>query len=571
MFAVRVVAAASVGGLLLAVAACGGSSSPNANTKGTNGGTPAKGGTLYLLNYDAFPHLDPERIYPNRAETFTSRTFIRTLTTFASGDGHLVGDVATSTGTSSDSDKTWTFHLKSGVMWQDGKPVTCADFQYGISRTFATQQLGASGPLYMMADLDIPKKSDGATSVYAGPYTGTGQQYYDKAVQCPNQQTIVFHLSHPVADFNSVVALPGEGAVRKDKDTGTKYDFTLFSDGPYMLKGTWSTETGGTLVRNPYWKQSTDSVRKAYPDEISVTQGINTQTLSQRLVANSGKDQDAYTNTSVDPSVISQILGNPSVKARADNDTSGFVDYLAVNAKHIPNQMEREALVLATNQNAYIAAMGGSTYGTPATSIMSPQVNGWKKFNPFGTVPGGDIAKAKSLLQQAGVSSPTVSFGYPTSTTMDKAASVLAQGWKQAGFSVKIIPENADNYYDTAANPKTTPDITWSSWVADWPSGSTDIPALFDGRRNLSPSSDGADWGELNDPKINAAIDKVSSMTSLSQQNQGWGDLDEMVVKTAAVIPLTYQKYFYLHGSNVHGITYTFGGFPDIATAWVDH
>jgi peptide/nickel transport system substrate-binding protein len=201
---------------LTALTACGGGSPKTTDNAGGGGG--GKGGTLHLVNQATFSHMDPQRIYPNRAEVFSTRTFIRTLTTFAPGTTNLVPDVATDIGKSSDNAKTWTFTLRDGVKWQDGKVVTCDDYKYGISRTFATDQI-TSGPLFAIAYLGIPSKPDGS-SQYEGPYHKTGQDLYDKAVQCTDPKTIVFHLKSPVADFNYTLALPGYGAVRQDKDTG---------------------------------------------------------------------------------------------------------------------------------------------------------------------------------------------------------------------------------------------------------------------------------------------------------------------------------------------------------------
>jgi peptide/nickel transport system substrate-binding protein len=548
---------------LTALAGCGGGTQKATDT----GGTGAKGGTLYLVNSSAFSHLDPQRIYPNRTEVFSTRTFIRTLTTFAPGTSNLVPDVAADTGKSSDGAKTWTFTLRDGVKWQDGKPVACEDYKYGISRTFATDQI-TSGPLFAIAYLDIASKPDGS-SEYDGPYKKTGQELYEKAVQCTDPKTIVFHLKHPVADFNYTLALPGYGAVRQDKDTGAKFDFTVFSDGPYMLDGTWNAQTGGSFVRNPNWDPSTDSIRKALPDKIVVEQGVNAQTVSQRLVSDNGNDKYAYTNTRLDPSVIPQVLSNPAIKSRSVNDVSGFVDYLTVNVKHISDLRVRQALALATDKTTYRVAMGGDTYGEYATTIMSKTIAGWKQFNVLNVPPEGDLAKAKALLQQAGVSTPyPISYAYQQSPVQDKVAAALQASWEKAGFKVTLKPQG-DNYYDVVANPSQTPDVAWSSWVADWPSGSTDIPALFDSRVNITATTLGEDFSQLSDSQINAHIDAAMNMTDKAAQDKAWGDLDEEVVKTGAAIPLVYQKYFYARGSGVKGLTYTFGGFPDIANASV--
>ncbi|MGN6634749.1 MAG: ABC transporter substrate-binding protein, partial [Oryzihumus sp.] len=160
----------------LAASACGGGSS---STGGSSNTSATKGGTLYMLNLGPVDHWDPQRIYVGADIQFASRVFARTLTTFPPGktledQSKLIPDLATNTGDVSDGGKTWKFTLKGDAKWQDGKPVTCEDLKYGISRTFAADQI-TGGPNYAIAYFDIPKNADGS-SKYAGPYKKTGQE-----------------------------------------------------------------------------------------------------------------------------------------------------------------------------------------------------------------------------------------------------------------------------------------------------------------------------------------------------------------------------------------------------------
>src|SRR6476469_8141629 len=189
----------------LAGEACGGGRSSTGST--TSSGPAARGGTLYMLNLGPVDHWDPQRVYVGADIQFASRVFQRTLTTFPPGktleeQSKLIPDLATDTGTMSDGGKTWTFTLKGDAKWQDGKPVTCEDVKYGISRTFAADQI-TGGPNYAIAYFDIKKNADGS-SKYAGPYKKTGQDLYDKAVTCSGN-TITFHLRQPVNAFNPTV------------------------------------------------------------------------------------------------------------------------------------------------------------------------------------------------------------------------------------------------------------------------------------------------------------------------------------------------------------------------------
>jgi len=67
----------------------------------------------------------------------------------------------------------------------------------------------------------------------------------------------------------------------------------------------------------------------------------------------------------------------------------------------------------------------------------------------------------------------------------------------------------AQNYYPTVQNPSQSAkfDVMWAGWGADWPSGSTVIPPLFDSRPNLSADSTGQDYGSFKDDAINKQMD----------------------------------------------------------------
>ena len=255
-------------GAVVALAAAACSSGGGGGTSATSASSaPQKGGTLYIMNLGPHNGLDPQQSYVGSDLEFASRAYARSLTTYSAGkDAKLVPDLATDTGQMSDGGKTWKFTLVDNAKWQDGQPVKCDDVKYGISRTFATDVI-SNGPTYILQYLDVPSDPDGS-SAYKGPYKGTGQDLYDKAVTCDGQ-TLTLHFKTPWADFNQAAAsLAAYSPFRKDKDKGDKSLFDVFSNGPYMLDGTFDPNKGGTWVRNPNWDESTDKVRKAYPDKI---------------------------------------------------------------------------------------------------------------------------------------------------------------------------------------------------------------------------------------------------------------------------------------------------------------
>ena len=85
-----------------------------------------------------------------------------------------------------------------------------------------------------------------------------------------------------------------------------------------MLKGAWKSGTGGVFVRNPHWDAAQDPIRKAYPDQVAFTEGLDTQQVVQRLVADRGDDAAAVTRTSVPPAAVESALAAPGVRSRSN-------------------------------------------------------------------------------------------------------------------------------------------------------------------------------------------------------------------------------------------------------------
>lgn len=101
-------------------------------TATTANAAPTTGGTLYMLTHaEQWEHPDPQRLYVGRDIAFFNTYVYRNLVSYKAATGAtgatLIGDLATNTGVPSNNAKTWKFTLRSGVTWEDGSAITCAD------------------------------------------------------------------------------------------------------------------------------------------------------------------------------------------------------------------------------------------------------------------------------------------------------------------------------------------------------------------------------------------------------------------------------------------------------------
>jgi peptide/nickel transport system substrate-binding protein len=555
-----------VASLSLGLTGCGGGSDGGSGSKSSGKG----GGTLTYYVRSAYEHTDPQRSYLGVEMTNFSRTVYRSLVAFPiSSDPKTsttpVPDMATDTGKSSDGGKVWSFTLKDGITWEDGKPVTCEDFKYGASRVFASDVL-TGGPSYLQSYLDVPQKE--GTPTYAGPYKSSpaDQAAFDKAIVC-NGTTIKYTFNKPWPDFPLAIAsLHMMDPYRKDKDQGNKSNYQIFSNGPYKLEGgKWNKETGGTFVRNDKYDAKSDStdIRKALPSKIVWKVGTTSEQITDLLVADSGANKGAVTQQSIPSSKYSSVQ---SAKDRTVSVESPYVDYLVPNFKRMTNPKVREALLLATNDEGWVSSGGGPKAYKPATDIVNPAVQGYQKdLYPGGS---GDPAKAKTLLESAGVQTPyPINYTYPSTPTADAQARVLQEGWEKAGFKVTLQGvANQDTYYSNIAKPDQESDIIWAGWGADWPSAITVTPPLFDSRVNLSKTDNRSDYGAYSSPKFNALVDKAQNASDLDQQTTILQQADQVLRKDVAYIPVDIPIFYMVHGSKVMDFTTSAAssGYPDL-------
>ncbi len=573
----RLLASAAAVAMAAGLAACGGSSDSGSGTSGAGSSAGTAGGTLQYYIFAPYEHVDPQRTYVGVELANFSRTVYRQLVTFPiSTDPEVsntpVPDLATDTGTSTEGGKVWSFTVKDGVKWEDGKPITCEDFKYGASRVFATDVI-TGGPNYLLTYLDIPTDKKTGLPAYNGPYQGDGQAEFDKAITCDGN-TITYNFKKPWPDFSLAVAsLHMMDPYREDKDQGAKSNYQIFSNGPYMIKGNqWNKNKGATFVRNPNYDVKTDStdIRKALPDEINFDVGQTTETIYDRLISDNGQDQFAVTSQRVPPAYYNQIEG--AVADRAVTVKSPYVDYLVPNFRKMTDPKIREALKVATDAEAWINAGGGEKAYGPAESIVNPAVVGYQANPAFSGPQAGDPEAAKKLLEEAGAKMPyPIKFTYPTSETMDKMAAALKQTWDKAGFDV-TLDGLGDTYYDVIQKPTKTSDVIWGGWGADWPSAITVTAPLFDSRINLTSGSDGQDYGAYKSDEFNSLVDEAQSASSLDDQTKALQDADVVLGKDTAYIPLEVANFYFLRGSKVTGYmnTAASSSYPDLGPIGVE-
>lgn len=524
---------------LVTVAGCGGAGD------GGQGGAASRGGTLHVLSSLDLEHLDPARNYVTSSED-VGRLIYRTLTTYAAAPGpaggKIVPDLATDTGHPSDGARTWTFTLKAGVRFEDGRPITSRDVKYGVERTFAAEL--PEGPPYARMWL-------AGGSGYHGPYK---DKHGLASIGTPDDRTVVFRLNRPVADFGSAVSLPIFAPVPQDKDTGVRYDSRPFSSGPYKI-GSFEPKKRLTLVRNTHWSSATDSVRKGLPDEIVLDLNLDAAVVDQRLIAAQGQDADAVAFQPVGPASVGPVMANPAVRGRLVTGESINTRYLSINTRHKPldDVRVRRAIAYALDKDALRTARGGPIAGRLATTLLPPSLPGSVPDDPFPSPGGkGDPAKAKALLAQAGhASGLTLTLDTPATAAGQTQGEAVQASLAKAGIKVTVNAISSSAFYSTVGNTSQEHDLVIDGWTPDWPGASTYLPLVFDGRL-ITPEGNN-DHAQYNSAQVNARIDQIARMKAPAAAATAYGRLAGQIMRDAPVVPFLWDKAAVLIGTHVTG------------------
>jgi peptide/nickel transport system substrate-binding protein len=560
----------AVGAAALALAACGTSTSNST----TNSGKPVYGGTLNVIAASGQDHFDTvsaygtwdymfERIYARQLVNYPSANYTQAGDAGWKKDTTPVADVATEIPTTAnggitDGGLTYTFHIKPGVDWQNGRQVTSQDFQREyLAFGNPVSPVGNSG-YFLSTIAGFAKYFNGETAYFANkahaPTAANIANYQNthtiSGITTPNSSTIVFHLTQPAADFLYILAMPFNSARPIEYNSyvpdSAAFRQHLMSDGPYKLQS-YVPGKSVVWVRNTAWKQSTDPIRHQYVSKVVDTIGVTDATTQVDEIK--AGTEDLQQDTVFPPQLIASYLHNPDFKVWAQSDTDPYVVFnlQSPDANHAMGKLAvRQAAEFTVNKSAIQKLFGGSSVAQVMDTAIPKGNVGYSPITLYDTAGNqGDPSKCKSMIAAA---------GYPHGMTLvdlyinDSVNTALFQSiqasFANCGIHLTGKPEPISSFFVDLGNAPQNHlanqwDVAQPAWFPDWygDNGRTTIQPFFQTDCALNTINYGCFSNKTEDSDITKAL----SASSLTQAATYWHAADLIAQQNAVIIPLVDQ------------------------------
>lgn len=427
--------------------------------------------------------------------------------------------------------RIYTFTLRQGIKWQNGRPIVASDFKKGWERYLDPKIPAQLAPDYLGG-------IRGARDVIAGRTRDLG------GVQAPDDRTLKVALVSADPSFLLRLAsavtwvVPEEAVVAgkpewKDKPVGAgPFKFVEWRRNEKIVLEAWD----GFFLGRP----TVDRIEyRVVPDRATSLAQYEAGELD--LVEVAGSD-------------LRRITGDPVLSKQLHYWTGARLQYFGLNMYKMDvfkDKRVRQAFNYALNKqeivdrvlfNAVKPATGLVPQGIPE---YNPKLKGYE-YNP---------ERAQQLLAEAGFPGGR---GFPAfqvssdgrSTTVLEA--FAAQIRQNLGVNVEVNVVERGQMVKGLWDHKTWSAFFWG-WTADFPSAEIWTHQLLHGGLD-------SNFFGYNNPEFDKIVDQARATLDESKRKALWQRAEQIAMDDAAMIPFSYFQYIYLVKPSVKGVLFRFDG-----------
>jgi oligopeptide transport system substrate-binding protein len=490
--------------------------------------SPKQGGAATITFNNDLTTLDPHVGYDWQNWSVIKSIFDG-LMDYKPGTTELEPDLAESY-TVSDDGLTYTFKLRDGVTFHNGRVMTSADVKYSFERAVnpATQSPGG-GYFGMIAGYD---------DVAGGKATALS------GIETPDDKTVVFKLTRPDATFLHLMAInfgyvvPKEEVEKAGADWGKQpvgtgaFKFTEWAPGQYIK-----------LERNK------DYFRAGVPylDNVTFEFGQDPTVAVLRLK----KGEIDIVGDGIPPAQFAEIMADSANKDLIAEGNQLHTGYVTMNVTQAPfdNVKVRQAVNMAINKERIVRLINNRA--APASQALPPAMPGYNTENKgYAYDPEG----AKKLLAEAGAGEITTELYVMNVDPNPRIAQAIQQDLAAVGIKAEI--RSLAQAEVIAAGGAGKAPMIWSggmAWIADFP----DPANFYYGILGCAGAVEGGwNWSKYCNKALDERATKADAMVKDDQKDARiaeWKAVFDEVLKDAPWAPVFNEKRFTYHSERMGG------------------
>jgi peptide/nickel transport system substrate-binding protein len=413
----------------------------------------------------------------------------------------------------------WTFKIRQGVKFHDGRPLTADDVVY-------TYKLHSN-----------PKNGGNALSAFGGVLQPSGVKKVDDF-------TVEFHLAAPNGNFPYLTCSDNYNMIILPAGFDPKqYESSFIGTGPFKLKN-YKAKVGASFTRNEqYWGA------KALP---AATEFTFYDSQTPQVLALTGGTLDVVGQFSVSGGEQLLAPGAPynivTLESSAHRELSMRCDKAPFTDPRV-----RQAIALTLDRTAIVTAL---FKGKADVGNDSPFAKVFPSTNTSVPQRAKNIAKAKSLLAAAGHPSgfSTQLIGNNT-LEIPQYGQIVAQAAKSIGVTIHTKFEDSGTYYGKATFGNSDwLDATMS--LVDY--GHRSVPNVFltAPLQTINAKNGTGSWNaaHFNNSQYDKLSQQYIAAVDHSTQRQIAGQIETLLLAQTPIIFGYFYNYLAASAQNVHGI-----------------
>lgn len=423
---------------------------------------------------------------------------------------------------------TYTFKLRPGVKFHNGREMTADDVKYSLDRVTnpATQSPGA-GFFGSIAGYDA-----------AGDAGLSGVKVIDPL-------TVEITLSRPDATFLHVMALNFASVVPKEAVDAAGDDFGKqpVGTGAYKL-AEW------TLGQRLVFEKNADYWRAGVPYLDSVVFEVGQEPVVALLRLQNGEVD--VPGDGIPPAKFQEVMADPAQAERVVVGGQLHTGYITLNVTTPPfDKVEvRKAVNMAINKDRIVQIINGRA--VPATQPLPPSMPGYTAGYAGYAY---DVEGAKALLAEAGVADGFETDLYVMNTDPNpRIAQAIQQDLAAIGIKANIQSLAQANVIE-AGGAGTAPMI-WSggmAWIADFPDPSNFYGPILG---CAGAVEGGWNWSKFCDAALDAKATEADSMADpakVADRMALWSDVYMGVMEQAPWVPVFNEERYTMKSPRMGG------------------